>query len=269
MIVYVEFVLLQTIIINFCLLKLVKITTKNQSTFFKIFLASCFGALCHLIAIRLISNKIVLNLIEFIATCVMLKICFKINFKQHIYSLILMYIFSFSLSGFAIAINSRTYYTTFGTVTTTKFNIDAICLLIILATYIYELVLNHIKTRISTSSLIYNIKLTHKNKHIKIQAFLDTGNCLNFNGNPVIVLDLFSFLKLYNYDLINFLKQNANVLSTSTVNGTSNLKIFKIDKIEIYNKNKTIKHFDQYVAVNTNDCFKNNNYKALISPMFI
>lgn len=269
MIVYVEFVLLQTIIINFCLLKLVKITTKNQSTFFKIFLASCFGALCHLVAIRLLSNKIALNLIEFIATCVMLKICFKINVKQHIYSLILMYIFSFSLSGFAIAINSRTYYTTFGTVTTTKFNIDAICLLIILATYIYELVLNHIKTRISTSSLIYNIKLTHKNKHLKTQAFLDTGNCLNFNGNPVIVLDLFSFLKLYNYDLINFFKQNADVLSTSTVNGTSNLKIFKIDKIEIYNKNKTIKHFDQYVAVNTNDCFKNNNYKALISPMFI
>lgn len=269
MIVYVEFVLIQTIIINFCLLKLVKITTKNQSTLFRIFLASCFGAMCHIVAIRLLSNKIVLNLIEFCAICVMLKICFKINVKQHVYSLILMYIFSFSLSGFATAMNSRTYYTTFGTVTTAKFNVDAICLLIILATYIYELVLNHIKTRISTSSLIYNIKLMHKNKHIKTQAFLDTGNCLNFNGSPVIVLDLFSFLKLYNYDLINFFKQNTEVLSTSTVNGTSNLKIFKIDKIEIYHKNKKIKHFNQYVAVNTNDCFKNSNYKALISPMFI
>ena len=43
----------------------------------------------------------------------------------------------------------------------------------------------------------------------------------------------------------------------------------KIDKIEIVSNNKKLTHLNQYVAVNCNNCFKNNDYKALISPLLI
>ena len=180
-----------------------------------------------------------------------------------------MSIFSFSLAGFSISFNSQTYYTSFGTVTTSKFGIDVICILIILGTYVYDLILKHIKLKINCSSLIYSVKLTHQNRHITIQAFLDTGNCLNFNGNPVVVLDLFTYLKLCNSDLISFLSNKTETISASTVNSSNNLKLFKIDKIEIVSNNKKLTHLNQYVAVNCNNCFKNNDYKALISPLLI
>ena len=266
---YVEYFLIQTCIINFCILKLIKATTKHNSSFFRFFVAGFISALIHTISLKTLSDKDILNILEFISVVIMLKISFKTNAKHFIYDLILTYIFSFSLYGFSLTLNSQTYYTSFGTVTTSKFGIDSICLIIIIASYIYDLVLKHIKLKINNNSLLYPLKLTHKMRNITIQAFLDTGNCLSFNGNPVIVLDLATFLKLHNSDLISFLSSKSDAISTSTVNSNGSLKLFKIDKIEIKNKNHISTHFNQYVAVNYTNCFKNSEYKALISPSLI
>ena len=266
---YVEYFLIQTCIINFCILKLIKTTTKHSSSFFKFVIASFIGSLIHTISIQILQNKLVLNVLEFMSVIVMLKISFKTNIKSFIYDLILTYIFSFSLYGFSLTLNSQTYYTSFGTVTTCKFGVDSICLIIIIGSYIYDLVLKHIKLKINNNSLIYSIKLTHAMRNVTTQAFLDTGNCLNFNGNPVVVLDLNTFLDLYNSDLISFLSSKSDTISTSTVNSQNSLKLFKIDKIEIKNKNQTLTHLNQYVAVNCSNCFKNSEYKALISPSLI
>ena len=107
----------------------------------------------------------------------------------------------------------------------------------------------------------------NKNK-IKINAYLDSGNLLQFNEKPVIVLDLNSFLKLSKIDPINFYLSKNPTLATNTVSGCQNLKLFKIDKITIHDKQK-IEIENQYIAINTNNSFKNTNYQALLSPLML
>ena len=76
-------------------------------------------------------------------------------------------------------------------------------------------------------------------------------------------------LKLTKKNLIDFLTEKTNTVLTGTVSGQNNLKIINIDKLEIKNgKNKTTLN-NPFVAINTTNCFKNTNYQALLSPLFL
>ena len=87
---------------------------------------------------------------------------------------------------------------------------------------------------------------------------------LNVNGKPVIIIDLKSYLKLTNTNLINFYLNKNECLSTTTVTGSNSLKLFTIDKAILKQNNKQIELNNQYIAVNTQKF--NENYQALISP---
>ena len=154
-------------------------------------------------------------------------------------------------------------------VTSSNFSLELICILILIFTYIFELVVKHLKLKIATNNLIYNLTLTQANKSIKINAYLDTGNFINHNGQPVLILDIHAYLKLTNTNLISFYTSKFDEISTHTINGTKNIKISTIDKIEIENKSKHIILKNQLVAINTTNCFKTTNYQALISPLFL
>ena len=58
-------------------------------------------------------------------------------------------------------------------------------------------------------------------------------------------------------------------IKTGTVNGYSNLKIFNIDKLEIKNGKTKTRLKNQIIAINPTNCFKNMNYQALLSPLFL
>ena len=199
----------------------------------------------------------------------MMLIAFKQSKKQFMYSLILFMFLSFTLYGVTVSMSSQTYYTSFGMITTSKFNLELICLLIIVATYIFDLVLRHLPCKIHTNKLIYNLTLFKDNKSIKINAYLDTGNFINQNGQPVLILDLNTFLNLTQMNLCDFLLNKSETISTSTVNGDNKLKLFQVDKIQIQQKNFKNELKNQLVAISLNNCFKNTNYQALLSPLFL
>ena len=159
-----------------------------------------------------------------------------------------------------------TYFTNFGAVTSCKFNLEIITLSIIILTYIFNLVAKPFKLNFKSCKYIYEVILKLNNETIKINAYLDTGNLLEHNGNPVIIVDFNSYLKLTNNDLLNDFKQTNSIL-TNTVAGENCLKIFKIDTLEIIQKNKkNIEFNNQYIAVSTKS-FNNSNYQALLSPL--
>lgn len=269
MTIYIEYFLIQNILINFSLLKLIYLTTKSKTSFFKLLLSSIVGSVFSIVAIYVLTNNLIINSIKFIAAILMLLLAFKQTKKQFATNLILLFLFTYALGGFATSLSSATYYTSFGIVTTSKISIEFICFIFIIFTYILEILLKHIKLKIQTNNLIYSTTLTQGNKTLKINSYLDTGNFLNHNGQPVLILDINSYLKLTNLNLISFYTSKAQTIQTSTVSGNNSLKVFKIDKVEIEINNKTISLNNQLVAINTTNCFKNQNYQALISPLFL
>lgn len=269
MTIYIEIFLIQNLLVNFCLLKLIHSTTKNRSTFFKLFLASIIGSISSIIAVYFIDNKLTLNAVKFLTAITMILIAFKQSKKQCIINTILLFLYTYALGGFVMNLSVQTYYTPFGFVSTGKIQIEFLCIAISLGTYIFDLVLRHIKLRIHTNNLIYNITIYHGKKSVKINAYLDTGNLINHNGQPVLILDLNTYLKLMNTTLIDFLSQKSETISTGTINGTNRLKLFQVDRIEI-KQNKFKNNFNNpLIAISTKNCFKNTNYQALLSPLFL
>lgn len=267
--IYIEIFLIQNILINFCLIKLVHTTTKSKSGFFKILLSSVAGSISSIVSILYLNNNLLLNLTKITTAIVMILIAFKQSKKQFITNTILLFIYTYAFGGLVTSLSSQTYYTNFGAVTTSKINIEFICILIISATYIFELVLRHLAFKIKTNNLIYNITLTQGKNSIKVNAYLDTGNFLNHNGQPVLILDLDAYLKLTKTNLIEFYIMKTDEIKTGTVNGYSNLKIFNIDKLEIKNGKTKTRLKNQIIAINPTNCFKNMNYQALLSPLFL
>ncbi|MBO5954898.1 MAG: sigma-E processing peptidase SpoIIGA [Clostridia bacterium] len=267
--IYIEIFILQNILINFCLLKLVYLTTKSKTNFFKLFLASLVGTIPSVVVIMFFNNNFLLSLTKITTAFLMLMLAFKQTKKQFTFNFILLFLYTYTFGGIITSLSSSVYHTSFGMVMTSKFSLELICILFIIFTYIFELVVKHLKLKINTNNLLFNCILTQANNSIKINAYLDTGNFLNHNGQPVLILDLNAYLKLTNTNLINFLTQKTNTISTSTVSGNSNLKIFNIEKVELKNDKNTIKLTNQLVAVNTTNLFKNTNYQALLSPLFL
>ena len=268
MTIYIETFLIQNILINFCLLKLVNSTTKYQTTFFKLLLASIIGSSFSVLSAVFLTNNYLLNIIKFICAITMLKLAFKITKKQFITCFILLFAYTYALGGAIISLSSSSYITSFGLVISSKFNLTIICLLVILITYLIDMVAKHQKIRLKTNNYIYPVELEFNNNKIKINAYLDSGNLLQFEQKPVIILDLNVFLKLSKTDLINYYLNNTNKIQTNTVTGSQNLKLFKIDKITIFATEK-IEIENQYIAINTNNSFKNTNYQALLSPLML
>ena len=266
--IYVETFILQNILINFCLLKLVYLTTKSKTSFVRLLLASIVGTIPSAYAMLFLSTNM-LNLVKVLTSLTMISIAYVQTAKQFFFNILLLFLFTYAFGGIITSLGSSTYYTSFGAIITSKFSLETICIIFIVFTYIFELIVKHLKLKITTNNLIYNLTITHLNKTIKINAYLDTGNFINYNGDPIIILDLETYLKLTNTNLINFLTTKTETVNTSTINGNNNLKVFKIDEIKIKNGKKQIKLKNQMVAINTTNCFKNTNYQALLSPLFL
>ena len=264
MTIYIEYFLIQNILINFCLLRLVFLTTKNSTTFFKLIITSIVGSIFSVISAVFLTNQVIINLLKVVCSLIMILIPFKQTRKQFMFNYILLFLYTFAFSGAITSLSSNMFLTSFGAIISSKFNLETITLFIIVLTYIFEQISTHLKHNFKSNKYMFESSLYLKNKQVKINAFLDTGNLLEHNGKPVIILDFNTYLNLTNNDLKRFF--TASTINTNTINGTNSLKLFEIDKVEITqgkNKKEIIKPL---IAVSTNK-FSNNKYQALLSPL--
>ncbi len=259
---YIEEFLIESSVIYFCLLRLIKISTKTNTTNFKLILASLIGAGINSIALMNANNLLVYNLIKVIIGITIIKIAFKTNFKQFFVDLILLMLFSYSFTGLIYSISTNKQFMSNNLIILNNLNPTMIAIILITLTYIYELVLKSIKFNFQKNSLIYELELFKDNKSIKINAYLDTGNLLSIDGKGIIVLDLDTFCKLTNKTKIDIIL-DKNLITTQTVTSNNTMSVFEIDKITLEGKEIT----SNYIAVDTNSVFKDKNYKALLSPL--
>ena len=267
--IYIEDFLLQNTIINLCLLRLVQITTKNKTTFFKMLIASIVGAGFSVISASCLTNSVIINLLKIACACVMIKICFKSNFKNFVANFLLLFGFTLALCGFVLATQSNAQFTSFG-IATTNINLWLVMLMSLIFSYIFEKIAKHIKLKINLNNLVYKVKLTNEKQTLSINAFLDTGNMLTIDGKPVMILDLSSYLKLTNKTYIDYVLNppNSPNLSLNTVAGAANLKLVTLSKMQISLNGKIKEISSPIVAINSSNKFNSTNYQALISPAF-
>lgn len=267
MTIYIESFLIQNVLINFCLLRLVLLTSKSKSSFWRLFFGAFVGAIASVIVAMFLENVVAINIIKLLCALVMVLIAFKCKAKGYAFNLILLFLYTYAFGGGIMSLTSAVYVTNFGVVMNSKISLEVICLLIIGLTYVFEMVAKHIKGKIKNGKFIYNTTLFLNGQKLKVNAFLDSGNMLSFNGQPVVVIDLKTYLKLSKTDLVQFYLKRFESIKTGTVNGSENLRIDKLDKMVIDCGKKKKVVYNPPIAITPN--FKAENYSVLISPSLV
>lgn len=117
-----------------------------------------------------------------------------------------------------------------------------------------------------TATYICTCRLTLGGSSVTAKAFVDTGNRLrDRHGNPVAVAERSLALSLLADGLFTG-KTPCEKLAVETVNGKSELTVFKIDELEIYFKDKS--HIVKDVAVAISPRPLAGEYSLILPPAF-
>ena len=117
-----------------------------------------------------------------------------------------------------------------------------------------------------TATYICTCRLTLDGSSVTAKAFVDTGNRLrDRHGNPVAVAERSLALSLLADGLFTG-KTPCEKLAVETVNGKSELTVFKIDELEIYFKDKS--HIVKDVAVAISPRPLAGEYSLILPPAF-
>lgn len=274
--VYIEYVILDNLIINSILIYLTLITTRTKINKYRLMTSSVVGTIFAIIMPLISISSVLLFLLKLLVGLVIVLIFSKMEIRKIMINYFLFMSYTFLMGGFCfgilyflkanVNINGLIIY---------NFNVPVS--LIILTIFIYFLILKKfIKYRKNIVNLSYPVEVVKDKITLKLSGFLDTGNQVyDENGKPIVVISLKSFLGAYpNISLIkvltcnitNYDLKNSKYMTIASSFATSKMLTFKCDKIKI-TLDHSIKEFkDVTIGVsNSNfnkkfDCILHSEY---------
>ena len=265
--VYVEQIILTNLLIDFCILLIISKIIYYKPNFKRIILSSLFGSISCLI-LPFCTTTLLTNLLKILSAIIMLQIL-NINKKQLIPSVILMLIISYIFGGAILA--------NFGSNTSNGYainlkNLIPIFIIVFTFTLIVCKLITFIKSKIITNSNIYPITLINGVIKINIDSFIDSGNGLLDENQPVSLINFDTFKRLTNLTLDQYLHNQFNTLtnphfiSANTIAGKRKILVFTIDELHL---NSTQHKVYKNVKLGVSLHFDNNkNYKAILNSYF-
>ncbi len=282
--VYIEYVILDNLIINYILLMLTSQTMKLCAKKSLCFLSSCFGTVVSIVLplINFNLNNNLYNLILLILKIglgmLMILIIKKFNnFKQYITSFFLFITYTFVLGGmcfgFIYLLNLKT---SFSGLIIWGFEIP-VGLFVLLGVLYLKILINIIKIvrhKQTYHKFYFDVTLKNESKKITITGFLDSGNQIMVNNCGIIVINLKTLLKLYpnvNYkniitgSLNNIGLKNAEFINVVNSSGKNKMLVFTLDELEIVDdSNKVICLKNQKIGLAKTNFY--GKFDCLLTP---
>ena len=253
--IYLDLVFFLNFSFDLLLLLTLKIILKRNTSFKRIVLGSLIGSL-SIFFLFIKINSLELFLFKVLVSIFMILITFGYKNKKYFFkNFLYLYFVSIILGGFLYFLNITFSYKNNGLVFIYKGLSINFILLIIISPIILYFYIKQIKSLKIINNYYYQVSFKYKNKTYNYNAYLDTGNSLySYSKIPVILL----------YDK-SFTINNPIYIPYSTVDNTSLLKAFKINKIIINNNpiNKKI------IIALINKPFNIDNINMLLHKDFI
>ena len=221
--IYLDLIFLLNFSFDFILLLTVSIILKRNVKIIRLILGSLIGGLSTFLLLFNLNN-LELFLYKFFISLFMILITFEYKNLEY------LYISSIILGGFLYLLNIEFSYKREGIVFYHNgFSINFI-ILIILSPIILYLYIKQIKELKNNYSYYYKINIYYKDKIIKLNSYLDTGNIIKdpYLNLPIIII---------NNNLIKEEEIDDFILvPIDTISNHSMLKCIKVNKIEIEGK---------------------------------
>ena len=278
--VYIEYVVLDNLVINFLILLCVKNSLKLKSKFWQMGLSSLLGTLIACVLPLLSISAFLSFIIKMVLGIFMVLILSKFyRVKDFIIAFLLFVGYTFLLGGACLA-TLLVFGTSLEALASGGYD-TAVPLGIILAlctlyVYIIVYVARFLSRRKSLSRFMTKIEISVQGKRLCFTAFIDTGNKLidQKTGLPVIIVSLNALEKYFTKNELESLVldkssvfKNVHTTPFSTVAGDKrNMIVFEAEKLCIIwgTKEYTTNRFVVGVTYTKfKDCI---NYDCLLSP---
>jgi len=249
MVFYIEFVVLDNIVMDYLIFYFMGFTCKYKFKKIRLFIACILGVLCaffmpYLISLRwlLIMYKIVFSI------AIVLSLRQYKNLKTFVFYLGIFWLYTFVLGGVILGmLNLFSINYSLNGVFMYNFELPISILLILAVVMVWLLknVIKAIRVQLQTSNYMYKIKLIDGDNSVVATGFLDSGNNVQKGSSGVNIISFEVFQKLHkdiSIDKIIMRKVDKNCLkdlsyiNISGLSGNDKFLSFTIDKMIIENK---------------------------------
>lgn len=255
---YIEYILLDNLIMDFVILKLIENTYKFKFKKLCKVMSCVAGTLSSFLLPYLYDQILILNIYRFSIAIIMVLLLRKYkNFKQYITYLILFITYTFLLGGvsFGIIAMLKIDYTMSGVLFYSfEFPVSVFVLLIYFVVSFINKILKKTSKDFSLSKYLYSIKLFSNNSFVECVAFYDSGNRLQINGKGVNIISVDIFLKLFKNISLNKLLlrdirglglRNAKYIEIEGLNKNGSYLSFCLEKMSV----EGVEYKDVFIAV--------------------
>lgn len=235
MIVYIEDVLIENFFVTMMLLLILGKVFLFKQKKLKLFFVSLFASIVAVCYPLINFNGLLLIAFKL---CLGYIIVFLYAGKNNLQAKFITYIF---LTALFAGINILVYYFAYGTINI-KDNFATYILLIIIyfCYYMINSCIKLFKKNFAINNFVYTIKINHQEKEILSNAFLDSGNTLLEDGEPVFIINFKLFKKIYSditlEDIVlkkfNCLK-NPHYIKSGFASGSGKILVFEVDSFTI------------------------------------
>ena len=275
--IYVEYVILDNFIIDFCIIYAVLKTLGIKIIKWRVLLTCFVGTAFALILPLITLPDIIAFLLKLTLSFALVFIYAKYNSKrQFIYSLLLFYAYTFVMGGACIGI-LYLYSADFSLSSSINYNsilpLGLIIFIIFGYVYLILLITRFFKKRKDVVNFLYDAEIFYKGKNQKIKAFLYSGNRLYYKGLPVVVINLKTAINLIDLaefdDFLNFKKNFENVIFTDVSGKFKKMPVLFSDKVDIFINGQPNSFFNIPLAVALKGFNDLEKYDALLHPNLI
>ncbi|HHV38789.1 MAG TPA: sigma-E processing peptidase SpoIIGA [Tepidimicrobium sp.] len=294
MYIYIEYLLIENIIVNLIILYVTKGITRTETSKFRIFIAALIGSLYTLVAFFPPLQFMVKFSIKFSISVLMIILAFNpARLKLFLKQISAFYMVSFAFAGSVIGIfyilNNSLNFTNFSFNSQeqlVKFLVIGIALAIILIKYI----LSFHRGRFSRERCITNMIIELNDQKVELLALIDTGNSLKepISQLPVVIVeygalkgilpglirDIYSYGKELDLDIMIHMMEKVGeeisfrLIPFKSIGNDNGILIgFKPDRIRV-NLDDELKELrsDIVVAIYNDRLAEDEEYRGLLHP---
>jgi len=274
MVLYIEYVIIDNLIIDYILLSLLSVTFKDDFKKRSMLVSSLIGTISAIFLPYLTKYNLLLTLYKILTAMIMILVLKKYKtYRKYFLYLIVFILYTFLFGGIGIGILNtfNIDYTINGLLLySCEFPVSLFIVIFWLGSWLLKKVVICLNQQLKFNKYLYKIQLSDKGNIIEGVGFYDSGNTIKRDGRAVSIISIDMFLKLhkeYSIEKLIFRNIDSSILTNpgyidvKSIATSTKYFAFTIDKMIINN----CEHENVDVAValknfNSFDCIINSNF---------
>ena len=288
MVAYLDLIILENLCMNFIMIYTTGRLLGRKIVKSRIFIASIIGSI-YVFSLYIGMPKVLLNASKVLMAVVLVRVGFsakkiQVLIKEVIVFFLVSFMYSGCALGFIHMFKPRTIYIVNGTIIGGEYIFELLLISAIISFLVIKVSAKilRLKQKITKEDMLCTISIYNKEKSIRINALLDTGNLLTeqVTGRPVVIVEknvakaLFesayfekieSLIEGGEFECNDIDDANIKIIPYMSVGNRNGIIIaYKVDKIEVEYQEKKYEITDVLIGFYNEALTKNGKYSALI-----